>query len=52
MNVIEDIILGVLLETGEIKIVNIHKNSVTDLRNKNTSFFELIPEFRCYSLSS
>lgn len=48
----EEIILAALLETGEVKVINIHKNTVSDLRNKNTSFLEVLPETRCYSLAA
>lgn len=48
----EEIILAALLETGEVKVINVHKNTVSDLRNKNTSFLEVLPETRCYSLAA
>lgn len=46
--IMDQILLAVLIDTGEVKIINVSKNIIIDLKNKNTAFMEILPEIRCY----
>ncbi|KAL4478889.1 hypothetical protein ABPG72_009715 [Tetrahymena utriculariae] len=50
--IIDQILLAILLDTGEVKIINVSKNNIIDLKNKNTTFMEILPEIRCYQQQS